>query len=69
MGGEHSTMFEYFKSLLIRGLIEVRKHMDELIVLIQIMGDMPSVKDSEGNITKTKENLSMPCIKNMSTLE
>lgn len=42
MGGEHSPMFEYFKSLLIRGLFEVRKHLDELIVLIQIMASMPS---------------------------
>ena len=30
-------MFEYFKSLLIRGFIEVRKHLDELIDLIKIM--------------------------------
>jgi len=34
MGGLTNPMFEYFKSLLIRGLFEVRKHMDELIVLI-----------------------------------
>jgi hypothetical protein len=30
-------MFEYFKSLMIRGLIEVRKHLDELIDLVKIM--------------------------------
>lgn len=41
MGGENSPMFEYFKSLLIRGLFEVRKHLDELLVLIQIMAAMP----------------------------
>ena len=69
MGGEHSPMFEYFKSLLIRGLFEVRKHMEELIVLIQIMGDMPSVIDSDGNVTKPGVNCSMPCIKNIATLE
>jgi len=34
MGGEHSPLFEYYKSLLIRGLFEVRKHMDEFINLI-----------------------------------
>lgn len=39
MGGEQSPMFEYFKSLLIRGLFEIRKHMDELIILISIMQD------------------------------
>ena len=69
MGGEHSPMFEYFKSLLIRGLFEVRKHMDELIVLIQIMGDVPSVIDSDGNTTKSGSNCSMPCIKNIVSLE
>lgn len=37
IGGQDSDMFEYFKSLLIRGFIEVRKHIDELIALINIM--------------------------------
>ena len=37
MGGESSPLFEYFKSLLIRGLFEVRKHLEEMIILIQIM--------------------------------
>ena len=37
LGGHDSGMFLYYKSLLIRGLCEVRKHMDELIVMIQIM--------------------------------
>lgn len=37
IGGQDSDMFEYFKSLLIRGFIEVRKHLDELIDLIKIM--------------------------------
>ena len=47
----------YFKSLLIRGLFEVRKHMDELIVLIQIMA-----QGVEGKAC-------MPCVKNLQTLE
>ena len=37
LGGCESPMFYYFKNLLRRGLIEVRKHMEELIVIIQIM--------------------------------
>lgn len=37
IGGQDSDMFEYFKSLLIRGFIEVRKHLDELLDLIKIM--------------------------------
>jgi phosphatidylinositol kinase/protein kinase (PI-3 family) len=37
MGGVDSPMFEYFKSLMIRGLFEVRKHLDQMIDLIKIM--------------------------------
>jgi len=37
IGGQDSVMFEYFKSLLIRGLLEIRKHLEELIDLIKIM--------------------------------
>ena len=39
MGGIDSAMYEYFESLLIRGFIEVRKHMDEFINLIKIMAE------------------------------
>lgn len=39
MGGDGSPMMDYFKSLMIRGLFEVRKYMDDLIVLIQVMAD------------------------------
>lgn len=37
LGGPDSPMFLYFKSLLIRGFFAVRKHMDELIMMIKIM--------------------------------
>ena len=37
MEGVESDLFEYFKSLLTAGLIEVRKHLDELIRFITIM--------------------------------
>jgi len=57
MGGEHSPLFEYFKSLLIRGLFEVRKHIDELIILISIMDDFNQPRQS------------MPCIRNIDSLE
>lgn len=83
-------MFEYFKSLLIRGLFEVRKHLDELIVLIQIMSAMKPNNHSTSSISQVNEfiidqnsagaqpssnatwpthDVSMPCVKNMSTLE
>jgi len=46
MGGTESPMFEYFESLMIRGFIEVRKHMDEFINLIKIMAEQQTIIDS-----------------------
>lgn len=37
MGGPDSTMFEYFKSLLNKAFYEVRKHLDDIISMIEIM--------------------------------
>ena len=37
MDGVDSEMFQYFKSLLIKGFFEIRKHLDDIMVLIEIM--------------------------------
>lgn len=37
MGGPNSQMFEYFKSLLNKAFYEVRKHLDDIISMIEIM--------------------------------
>jgi len=37
MGGIDSEMYMYFKSLLTVAFYEVRKHMDDLIAMIEIM--------------------------------
>lgn len=37
MEGTESTMFEYFKSLLNKAFVEVRKHLDDIVSLIEIM--------------------------------
>ena len=37
MGGEGSDMFEYFKILILQGLVASRKHMDKIIPLVEIM--------------------------------
>uniref|UniRef100_A0A183B443 1-phosphatidylinositol 4-kinase n=1 Tax=Echinostoma caproni TaxID=27848 RepID=A0A183B443_9TREM len=36
MGGVESDMFQYYKSLLLRGLLAARKHMEEICVLVEI---------------------------------
>ena len=50
MDGIDSDLFEYFKSLLTAGLLEVRKNMDDLIRFITIMmkeSVMPCFKSPE----------------------
>ncbi|CDR94396.1 phosphatidylinositol 4 kinase, putative [Babesia bigemina] len=37
MGGETSDNFEYFKTLVIRGLLEARKYMDRIVLLVEMM--------------------------------
>ncbi|KAL3280141.1 hypothetical protein HHI36_017642 [Cryptolaemus montrouzieri] len=37
MGGDNSDMFEYFKILILQGLIAARKHQDMIIPLVEIM--------------------------------
>ncbi|XP_033726824.1 phosphatidylinositol 4-kinase beta-like [Pecten maximus] len=37
MGGLGSDMFEYFKILILQGLVASRKHMDKIILLVEIM--------------------------------
>ena len=52
MGGVDSDMFEYYKSLITAGLIEVRKNMDDLIRFITIM-----MKDSVMPCFRTPETI------------
>lgn len=37
MGGLQGDMFEYYKILMLQGLISARKHMDKIIQLVEIM--------------------------------
>lgn len=66
-------MFEYFKSLLIKGFIEVRKHLDELIDLIKIMAvqqlNFEPGKTPMAPAGTASSKGSMPCFKNLVTLE
>ena len=53
MGGLGSDMFEYFKILILQGLIAARKHMDRILNLVEIM--------RSGNNTAYMNNCSFPC--------
>jgi hypothetical protein len=37
MDGEDSPYFHYFKSLFLRGIIELRRHVDNFVKIIEIM--------------------------------
>lgn len=37
MGGLGSDMFEYFKILILQGMVAARKHMDKILTLVEIM--------------------------------
>ena len=37
MGGLGSDMFEYYKILMLQGLVAARKHMDMIVPLVEIM--------------------------------
>ncbi len=37
LGGTSNEMFEYFKCMLIRGFYEVRRNIDDILMLIDIM--------------------------------
>ncbi|XP_046409330.1 phosphatidylinositol 4-kinase beta [Neodiprion fabricii] len=37
MGGDRSDMFNYFKILILQGLVAARKHMDKILSLVEIM--------------------------------
>lgn len=37
MDGIDSEIFDYFKSLLIKGFYEIRKHLDDILNIIEVM--------------------------------
>lgn len=37
MGGVNSDMYEYFKTLMLKGFLAARKHMDKFVHIVEIM--------------------------------
>lgn len=57
MGGKESNMFLFFKMLLFKGFLELRKHTDDLIYLITIMmedSDLPCFINLDANYLRLK---------------
>eukprot|EP00347_Sterkiella_histriomuscorum_P005051 403358089 len=62
MDGLDSEMFQYFKSLLIRGLFEVRKNLDDLLCTIEILmqdSKMPCFVRPKTLINEIKDRISL----------
>ena len=62
MDGLDSEMFQYFKSLLIRGLFEVRKNLDDLLCIIEILmqdSKMPCFVRPKTLINEIKDRISL----------
>lgn len=58
MGGLESDMFEYFKILILQGLVASRKHMDKIIPIVEIMqtgSGLPCFGNGMNTIRQLKE--------------
>ncbi|XP_014262636.1 phosphatidylinositol 4-kinase beta isoform X2 [Cimex lectularius] len=57
MGGPGSDMFEYFKILMLQGLVAARKHMDKILSLVEIMrlgSQLPCFKSGAATVQGLK---------------
>ena len=66
MDGVDSGMFQYFKSLMVRGLIEIRNHRDEFCKVIEILAQgimLPCFEGKDINevISDFKDKFHMGC--------
>ncbi|KAK3088656.1 hypothetical protein FSP39_022005 [Pinctada imbricata] len=62
MGGLGSDMFEYFKILILQGLVATRKHMDKIVPLVEIMqtgSELPCFSKGVSTIRQLKERFHM----------
>ncbi|XP_021961803.1 phosphatidylinositol 4-kinase beta isoform X2 [Folsomia candida] len=62
MGGPGSDMFEYFKILMLQGLVAARKYSDRILHVVEIMGSgsqLPCFKSGVSTITSLKSRFHM----------
>uniref|UniRef100_A0A0N5A9R0 Phosphatidylinositol 4-kinase beta n=1 Tax=Syphacia muris TaxID=451379 RepID=A0A0N5A9R0_9BILA len=64
MGGIGSDMFEYYKILLLKGIIAARKHMERIINIIEIMSigsQLPCFRGGSSVVRALRERFHMNC--------
>jgi hypothetical protein len=74
MGGDQSDMFEYFKILILQGLIAARKHQDMIIPLVEIMrsgwcSQLPCFKSGAATVQNLKNRFHMSMTEEQLQLE
>ncbi|KAL1505880.1 hypothetical protein ABEB36_005335 [Hypothenemus hampei] len=72
MGGEHSDMFEYFKILILQGLIAARKHQGMIIDLVEIMrssNQLPCFKSGVPTVQNLRNRFHMSMTEEQLRLE
>ncbi|CAH0552718.1 unnamed protein product [Brassicogethes aeneus] len=72
MGGEESDMFEYFKILILQGLIAARKHHGMIINLVEIMrsgSQLPCFKSGAATVQNLKNRFHMSMTEEQLQLE
>ncbi|KAJ8967925.1 hypothetical protein NQ314_002584 [Rhamnusium bicolor] len=72
MGGENSDMFEYFKILILQGLIAARKHHGMIITLVEIMrsgSQLPCFKSGTSTVQNLKNRFHMSMTEEQLRLE
>lgn len=72
MGGEHSDMFEYFKILILQGLIAARKHHGMIIDLVEIMrsgNQLPCFKSGAPTVQNLRNRFHMSMTEEQLQLE
>ena len=62
MGGVDSEMFGYYKILLLQGFLEIRKHADELCLILEMIGpvtNLPCLRDFDRAVSEFKDRLQL----------
>lgn len=57
LGGKQSETFSYFKILLVQGFMELRKHVDSIVYIIEIMmedSDLPCFQEFDLKIFRSR---------------
>jgi len=64
MGGEQTDMFHYFRLMFIRGFLEVRKHYEKIVLLVDMLlpgQKMGCLARREATVRELKDRFQLNC--------